>query len=502
MAKATPSKGNPTAADPPAAGQPIGSVSSPKSRKRSNSPDRAAKKKKVEDPSDLPGEIRTEANEIPSASGSGVLATSEGDGTAPETPRKGGSQPGPRYSSPLEAAATDLDKRTWGGFCEIESDPVFFSVMVREMGVKGVSVREVVALDPELLTFLPKPIYGLILLFRYRVVGEQSQKPNCPNNVWFANQMPVQNSCATLAMINILLNTKDVDIGENLRQFKDFTQDFTPFQRGEQLANFEFVKRIHNSFAKKMDMLEADKHLSIKAKKNIKSRRDSDSSNQSEDIEDNAFHFIAFVPIDDEVWKLDGMDVNPTRIAKYEGSDDWLSMAADQIEAIMSAAGDISYNLVAMVQSPVVALRNDMCSTIATLNHLETRLDTLNKEWREFVVTKEDGTVQTPFVSPNILAILGVHLDELKNATVPEDVKVEIDAEEDMMSLLDRRTQLLSEQTSLHGQIQTEMMNEEDENDKAKERRWDYGPVFQLWLRKLAENGYLDQNLDRFMSKS
>lgn len=86
--------------------------------------------------------------------------------------------------------ASTMDKTTWNGFCEIESEPVgfnfiichvcfssrsatlilskaLFNVMLREFGVKGVKVQEVVSLDEELMAFLkydaPEPNDFLIL---------------------------------------------------------------------------------------------------------------------------------------------------------------------------------------------------------------------------------------------------------------------------------------------------------------------------------------------------
>ena len=53
-----------------------------------------------------------------------------------------------------------------------------------------------------------------------------------------------------MALINIVNNIPDIDLGEHLRAFKDFTKDFTPALRGIEIANFDFVKRIHNSFAR------------------------------------------------------------------------------------------------------------------------------------------------------------------------------------------------------------------------------------------------------------
>jgi Ubiquitin carboxyl-terminal hydrolase, family 1 len=67
--------------------------------------------------------------------------------------------------------ATNSDRDNWNGFCEIESEPVsdfhhlrnkacslsqaLFNVMLREFGVKGVKVQEVVSLDEEMMAFLP-----------------------------------------------------------------------------------------------------------------------------------------------------------------------------------------------------------------------------------------------------------------------------------------------------------------------------------------------------------
>ena len=60
----------------------------------------------------------------------------------------------------------------------------------------------------------------------------------------------VNNACATVALLNIVNNIPEVDLGEHLSQFKDFTGDFPPVLRGDAISNFKFVKRIHNSFAR------------------------------------------------------------------------------------------------------------------------------------------------------------------------------------------------------------------------------------------------------------
>jgi hypothetical protein len=58
------------------------------------------------------------------------------------------------------------------------------------------------------------------------------------------------NSCASVALLNIVNNIPTAELGLNLAQFKEFTRDFPPALRGNQIDNFEFLKSIHNSFAR------------------------------------------------------------------------------------------------------------------------------------------------------------------------------------------------------------------------------------------------------------
>lgn len=103
-------------------------------------------------------------------------------------------------------------------------------------------------------------------MFRWREDDPDKQEQSCPEGIWFANQVrwarsdsvhlhadilwTANNACATVALLNIVNNIPGLAIGENLQAFKDFTQDFTPALRGDAISNFEFVKEIHNSFAR------------------------------------------------------------------------------------------------------------------------------------------------------------------------------------------------------------------------------------------------------------
>ena len=65
-------------------------------------------------------------------------------------------------------------------------------------------------------------------------------------------------------MLNIIYNCPNIELGEELKAFKDYTLELTPPLKGLAFANFEYLKKIHNSFARFVisDVLSgADKNL-------------------------------------------------------------------------------------------------------------------------------------------------------------------------------------------------------------------------------------------------
>ena len=54
----------------------------------------------------------------------------------------------------------------------------------------------------------------------------------CPPGLWFANQTH-QYACATLALLNVVMNIPNAKLGAELQKLKDFTQPFPPRFRGD-----------------------------------------------------------------------------------------------------------------------------------------------------------------------------------------------------------------------------------------------------------------------------
>ena len=202
------------------------------------------------------------------------------------------------------------------GWNTIESDAGVFTFLIESLGVRNVQFEELVSLDPESLQEL-SPI-GVIFLFKYPTGEKQSRDKPLDGEfdygaleqggqeegeapLWFAAQT-IQNACGTQALLSVLLN-KDgdseeeseakVDIGPNLREFKDFTSAFPSDIRGEALSNSDLIRSVHNSFARSSPFVSDETRMATE--------------------DDDVYHFIAYTSINSTLYELDGLQPAPIR---------------------------------------------------------------------------------------------------------------------------------------------------------------------------------------------
>lgn len=109
-----------------------------------------------------------------------------------------------------------------------------FTYLIEKLGVKDVQFEELTTLEVSELQALGT-IYGVIFLFKYPSGEKRSDTPKdgtydheAANNLFFPAQT-IQNACGTQAIVSLLLNREgEVEIGKELKEFKEFAGDFPP----------------------------------------------------------------------------------------------------------------------------------------------------------------------------------------------------------------------------------------------------------------------------------
>nr|XP_023404939.1 ubiquitin carboxyl-terminal hydrolase isozyme L5 isoform X3 [Loxodonta africana] len=202
----------------------------------------------------------------------------------------------------------------------------------RAAGCRGAQVEEIWSLEPENFEKL-KPVHGLIFLFKWQPGEEPAGsvvQDSRLDTIFFAKQV-INNACATQAIVSVLLNCthQDVHLGETLSEFKEFSQSFDAAMKGLALSNSDVIRQVHNSFARQQ-MFEFDAKTSAK--------------------EEDAFHFVSYVPVNGRLYELDGLREGPIDLGACN-QDDWISAVRPVIEKRIQkySEGEIRFNLMAIV---------------------------------------------------------------------------------------------------------------------------------------------------------
>ena len=243
------------------------------------------------------------------------------------------------------------------GWLELDSDPGLFTLLLEDMGVLGTQVEEIYDLQREPLVDSGASCLGAIFLFRWiedrrsrrKMVDEEDlyvRNEKEVNKMFFAQQI-IPNSCATHALISILLNCPQLELGSTLTNLRCHVAGMSPENKGLAIGNCPELAMAHNSHAVPRARRRQDR-----AKEHVPGTRYTTSE---------AFHFVSYVPINGRLFELDGLKKFPVDHGPILGND-WTEKLREVITSRLGIATggepyhDIRFALMAVVPDPRLAL--------------------------------------------------------------------------------------------------------------------------------------------------
>lgn len=270
------------------------------------------------------------------------------------------------------------------GWLELESDPGLFTLLLEDFGCKGIQVEEIY----DLAKPFEGTVFGFIFLFkwveerrgRWRMRSDQNgsgsgsqsgdfiENESIVNEIFFAQQV-VPNSCATHALLSVLLNCPHIQLGSVLQRLQTDTRFMSPENKGFAIGNTPELARAHNSHA-------APSHdTSIENKFSTVSRPANLSATQRSSGLD-AFHFVSYVPINGRLIELDGLKRLPIDHGSVEDeywTEKFRKVIRQRLERETQPSEgqthDIRYNLMAVVPDKRVNYLNKL-NILKTNRHI------------------------------------------------------------------------------------------------------------------------------------
>ncbi|KAL5606423.1 hypothetical protein BROUX41_002839 [Berkeleyomyces rouxiae] len=392
----------------------------------------------------------------------------------------------------LAASLTSLTKKDleqWKGWIEVESEPAFFNAILQDLGVKNARTQEVFSLDD--LATLGNAVFGLIFLSEY-TESDEDMNTEC-SNVWFANQT-MENSCATVALLNLIMNAKSVNLGETLLEFKNLTQPMDTVARGKSISENPSLRSTHNQFASRMDMLNADLALDNQTTtdgtgKRIVSNGDTTSKRRRQ-REETSFHYVAFVKSSHEVWELDGLRAKPVLLGKVDDDlagdgTSWLSIITPIIEARMQMSSSGGFSLLSVIEDPLWSYATDIATSLATIRAIETHLIKQTPSW-----DAQSATPLTPLFSgtkDEALKPYRLTQKDIEAMKPNNDALAVLESGKRPGELLNLRSIWIDKLQAALDQWQGQHIQFQDETMGSEQRNESFLPAIHEWTKVLAE---------------
>ncbi|MCJ1436541.1 ubiquitinyl hydrolase 1 [Xylographa pallens] len=235
-------------------------------------------------------------------------------------------------------------------FVPLENNPEVMSSLLHQLGMsKSIGFHDVYSIDdPELLAFVPRPAYALLLVFpvneRYEKFRSQedSSKPEYQGSgpgeevMWF--KQTIGNACGLIGLLHGASNgpvKTFIEHGSDLERLLQEATPLDPIQRADLLYESRALESAHQIAAQKGDTV---------------------APSAADYVE---LHYVCFVKsMDNNLWEMDGRRIGPLKLGKLGPDEDVLSEKALTLSVRsflkreeQAGGGELRFSLVALGQS-------------------------------------------------------------------------------------------------------------------------------------------------------
>lgn len=252
-----------------------------------------------------------------------------------------------------------------------------------------------------------------------------------------------------------------------------------------------------------MDMLAIDYALSKEVKDWRREREGKRKRRKVHEESEAAFHFVAYAPIDGEVWRLDGLQRYPVSLGrqvyfpsnwlpltKREGKhgNNWISLARENIYQRIGRSQDnsLEFNLLSLCSSPLKTIPEKLARNIKSISVVENSLGDILPNWRSFVVQSEGKNNNISLES------LGISQDLIDQTDVPGTTLEKLEyANKNASDLMSLYAALVKDRDDLYESYAREENQVIQEDEQAERRKRDSTWSLFKAFRVLAEKGVL-----------
>jgi len=172
----------------------------------------------------------------------------------------------------------------------------------------------------------------------------------------------INNACATQALLSVLMNVPDLQMSNELSEFKSFCKVIDSQSRGLAIGECQLLRTVHNSFSKPEPF-----HYSNKRK-----AKDGD----------DVFHFISYIPFKGKVYELDGLQEGPVLLGEVKEGQTWLDIAKEEINKriLHYSSTEIRFALQALIKSKKVCATEEKNKLALEANNYLKALENIQGE--------------------------------------------------------------------------------------------------------------------------